>query len=72
MNRSVTAIIQARMASSRLPGKVLKEVLGRPLIAYLIERLQCCRRVQNIILATTTKPIDDPLAFCLLCIHQFS
>lgn len=62
MNTIVTTIIQARMASTRLPGKVMKEVLGRPLLGYLIERLQCCRRVQNIILATTMNPEDDPVA----------
>jgi spore coat polysaccharide biosynthesis protein SpsF len=58
----VTVIIQARMTSSRLPGKILKKVLGRPLLSYLIERLQSCRRVKNIILATTVNPEDDPVA----------
>jgi len=58
----VTAIIQARMASSRLPGKVLMEVLGRPLLSYQIERLHFSERIDDIIIATTMKKEDDPLA----------
>ena len=58
----VTAIIQARMTSSRLPGKVMKEVLGRPLLSYLIERVRCCKGIKDIILATTLNPEDDSIA----------
>ena len=58
----VTAIIQARMTSSRLPGKVMKEVLGRPLLHYLIERIRCCEGIKDIILATTWNPEDDSIA----------
>lgn len=62
MEPKVTAIIQARMASTRLPGKVMKEVLGRPLLSYLIERVRCCKGIKNIILATTVNPEDDIIA----------
>ena len=61
MRPEVTAIIQARMTSTRLPGKVMKEVLGQPLLSYLIERVQCCKGIKNIILATTLNSEDDPI-----------
>lgn len=57
----VGAIVQARVNSSRLPGKVLKTVLGRPLLELLIERLTFCRRLDDIIIATTGSPEDDPV-----------
>jgi spore coat polysaccharide biosynthesis protein SpsF len=57
----ISAIIQARMTSSRLPGKVLKTVKGRPLLDYLIERLNFCKRLANVIIATTTNSQDDPI-----------
>ena len=56
-------IVQARMTSSRLPGKVLKEVLEKPLLAYQLERLK--RTERPIIVATTTNQTDDPIiALC--------
>ncbi len=57
----LTAIIQARMTSTRLPGKVLKEVLGRPLLSYLFERLRRVKEIEQIVLATTTNKEDDPI-----------
>ena len=57
----VTAILQARVNSRRLPGKVLKDISGRPLISFMIERLKRCSDLNKIILATTTHPSDDPL-----------
>ena len=57
----ILAVVQARMGSSRLPGKVMREVLGKPLIGYLFERLQASRRIQKVILATTTHDSDDAL-----------
>lgn len=57
--------VQARLTSQRLPGKVLIEVAGRPLLAYLLERLARCRRVSRIVVLTSRDPADDPLAaFC--------
>ena len=56
------AIIQARMTSTRLPGKVLREVLGKPLLGYQIERVRRCRTVDETVLATTTNETDDPVA----------
>jgi len=54
-------INQARMTSSRLPGKVLKCVLDKPLLQYQIERLLRARCVSNIVIATTTNKEDDPI-----------
>lgn len=57
----VVASIEARMGSSRLPGKVLYDIHGKPSIERLFNRLQLCKNLDSIILATTDKPIDDPL-----------
>jgi spore coat polysaccharide biosynthesis protein SpsF len=58
----IIVIIQARMGSLRLPNKVMKKVLGKPLINYLLERVSAAEKVDQIILATTTKTEDDYLA----------
>ncbi|OXE37074.1 MAG: flagellin modification protein FlmC [Phenylobacterium zucineum] len=55
------AILQARMSSSRLPGKVLMPLAGRPMITRQIERLSRCQRLERVIVATSTDPSDDPL-----------
>jgi spore coat polysaccharide biosynthesis protein SpsF len=57
----VTCIVQARMGSSRLKGKVLKEIMGYPLILLNLKRLEKSRAIDNLILATSDKPEDDPL-----------
>jgi spore coat polysaccharide biosynthesis protein SpsF len=54
-------IIQARMNSSRLPGKVLKSVLGKPLLQYQIERLTRTVQTDGIIIATTISAVDDAI-----------
>lgn len=53
--------IEARMRSSRLPGKVLKPILGKPMLALMVERLQQARTVDDIIIATTVNSSDDPV-----------
>lgn len=55
-------IVQARMSSSRFPGKVLHEVAGRPLLSYLTESLAHCRNAGPIVVACSTDPSDDPIA----------
>jgi spore coat polysaccharide biosynthesis protein SpsF len=50
------------MSSTRLPGKVLRPVAGAPMIARQIERLRRCRRLDRIVVATSTDPSDDILA----------
>jgi spore coat polysaccharide biosynthesis protein SpsF len=58
----VAAIVQARMKSTRLPGKVLKNVAGAPLLWHVLHRLQMCSRVDVIAVATSTDPADDAIA----------
>lgn len=58
----VVAIVQARMGSSRFPKKVMRPILGRPMIELLLERLGRSRRTDQIVLATTDHPRDDELA----------
>ena len=53
------AIVQARMTSSRLPGKVLMDLAGRPMLARQLARIKRCRRVDDIVVATTTNAADD-------------
>jgi spore coat polysaccharide biosynthesis protein SpsF len=57
------AIIQARMASSRLPDKVLLDIAGRPMLEWVVERTQRAKLVDEVIVATTTDQSDDPVAF---------
>jgi spore coat polysaccharide biosynthesis protein SpsF len=56
------AIIQARMGSSRLPGKVLLDIDGKPMIQHVIERTQRARSLDSVLVATTTDALDDPIA----------
>ncbi len=58
----VDATIQARLGSSRLPGKVLAPILGKPLIEYQIERIRRSKIINRVIIATTTNPQDDAIA----------
>jgi spore coat polysaccharide biosynthesis protein SpsF len=58
---SVVAIVQARMGSSRLPGKVLKEVHGIPLLIREIVRVRRAQSLGQVIVATTVDPEDDPV-----------
>ena len=53
------AIIQARMGSSRLFGKVMMNIAGRPLLAYLVERISRSRTLDTILVATTTNQRDN-------------
>jgi spore coat polysaccharide biosynthesis protein SpsF (cytidylyltransferase family) len=63
---NVAAIIQARMGSSRLPGKVMLGIGGLPVIELIVRRLEQCRRLQRIVVATSTAALDDEL-YRLLC-----
>lgn len=56
------AILQARCSSSRLPGKVLKPLLGQPMLARHIERLGRSKRLSKLIVATSAEASDDALA----------
>ncbi len=59
------AVLQARLGSKRLPGKVLLELGGRPLLAHVAERAALARRIDRVVVATSDHPSDDRLeAFC--------
>ncbi len=58
-------IVQARMSSHRLPGKVLAPIAGKPLLSYLIDRLRRSESLQTFVIATSEERSDDPIAdFC--------
>ena len=57
----VIASIEARMGSSRMPGKVLCDICGEPALTRLLNRLRHCSCLDGIILATTTQPGDNVL-----------
>jgi spore coat polysaccharide biosynthesis protein SpsF len=59
---SVVAIIQARMGSTRLPGKVMRLLAGKPMIQRVVERAQRARGIDQVVVATTTLREDDALA----------
>lgn len=56
------AILQARVSSSRLPGKVLLPILGEPMLFRQIERVRRAQRIDHLVVATSTDRSDDPLA----------
>ncbi|MCH7576053.1 MAG: glycosyltransferase family protein [Candidatus Marinimicrobia bacterium] len=72
-NRQVVCIIQARMSSTRLPGKVLMPILERPMLQHLLERVGRAKTLSKVIIATSTDESDDPVAaLCSdLSVHCF-
>ena len=55
----IAAILQARMSSTRLPGKVMKKILGKPMILLQIERILRSKKLDNLVVATSTHESDD-------------
>ena len=58
----IVAILQARMQSSRLPGKVMMEILGKPMLALQLERIERCKKIDKLVVATSKQQADDPIA----------
>ena len=58
---NISIIVQARMSSSRLPGKVLKNLNGITLLECLLKQLNYCQTIDNIFVATTTEKIDNEI-----------
>ena len=63
MTPRVVAIVQARMGSSRLPGKSLAPVAGKPMLAHVLGRAKQIDGVDAVVLATTTEDRDTPLTW---------
>ncbi|MDE1985440.1 MAG: NTP transferase domain-containing protein [Alphaproteobacteria bacterium] len=61
MTRHIVAVIQARMGSTRLPGKVLKPIAGKPLLWHIVHRLKKSRLIGEVAVATSTNPLDDAI-----------
>jgi spore coat polysaccharide biosynthesis protein SpsF len=62
----VLAVLQARTASTRMPGKVMAPICGEPMIWRQLERIRSARTVSKVVVATTEDPSDDGLAAFLL------
>lgn len=61
----VAAIIQARMSSTRLPGKVLMDINGKPMLMYMVERVSAAALIDKVIVITSIDSSDDPIdQFC--------
>jgi spore coat polysaccharide biosynthesis protein SpsF len=58
----IVATIEARMGSTRLPGKVLKEAVGKPMLFLMVERVRRSRYIDELVVATTTHERDDEIA----------
>ncbi len=57
----IVAIVQARMGSTRLPGKVLRPIAGRPLLWHIVHRLKKSHLIEDVAVATTTNAADDAI-----------
>lgn len=63
--KAIKAIIPARMTSSRLPGKVLMDLAGKPALQRVVERTMAAKLIDGVVIATTTSSQDDPIvALC--------
>ena len=61
----IVAIVQARMGSTRLPGKVLKMVCNKPLLWHIVSRLHHSKKIDRLVVATSTNQLDNDVdAFC--------
>lgn len=61
----ILAILQGRLSSTRLPGKVLKDLHGKPMILQQIERLKHCQKIDKLVVATSVDASDDQLVTVL-------
>jgi len=62
VTQRVIAIVQGRMSSSRLPGKILADIVGQPMLSRVYIRTSRAGRITETVFATTTDPNDDPVA----------
>ncbi|MFA4876155.1 MAG: glycosyltransferase family protein [Methanoregula sp.] len=64
----IIAIVQARMGSTRLPGKVMMNLIGKPMLFHELSRIVRSKRISSLVVATTTSPSDDCIVN--LCIEH--
>lgn len=57
----VVATVEARMASTRVPGKSLLDIAGKPLLERVVDRIRLSRRIQDVVIATSINPLDDAI-----------
>jgi spore coat polysaccharide biosynthesis protein SpsF len=62
MRPAPVAVVQARMSSTRLPGKVLADLGGRPVLDWVVSRLRASRELAGVVVATSDEPEDDAVA----------
>lgn len=66
MSLRVVAIVQARMGSTRLPGKVMKQIMGRPMLWHVVSRAEQIQGCQRVVIATTMELRDEKIyEYCL-------
>lgn len=61
--KNIVAIIQARMGSTRLPGKILMDIAGKPMLWHIVNRLKYSRLINKIVIATSINKNDDAVEF---------
>lgn len=66
--KRIIAIIQARVVSTRLPGKVLEDLAGQPMLTRIVNRTRRAETLDTVVVATTTQPVDDTIVH--LCEKQ--
>ena len=59
---STVAVIQARMGSTRLPGKIMRPIRGATVLGHVLTRVRACPQLDAVVVATTTNPADDQVA----------
>ncbi|HEY5600914.1 MAG TPA: glycosyltransferase family protein [Patescibacteria group bacterium] len=65
LDKTVVAIIQARMGSTRLPGKSMKKILGKPMLWHIVQRVKKTKHIDKVVVATSTSSKDDKIVkFC--------
>lgn len=60
-NSKILVVVQARSGSTRLPGKILKPICGKPILILQLERILAAKTPFELVVATTTEKIDDPI-----------
>jgi spore coat polysaccharide biosynthesis protein SpsF len=61
VNKKVLVIIQARMGSTRLPEKIFKDIVGKPMLWHMINRLKCSKKINDVVIAIPDSALNDKL-----------